>query len=197
MVRPVRPWPGHFFCHDFFTILCLSKSSVYFRITLSGHPLPLTTALRHYMAGPLFKSRLRPCRLHYFLKKFGYRIATNNGTFCCRNFVLTLELEHFSTGLSIVAICCLLRSTKVDMLWEINRRGESINDRGQFITLSVNFGWRRGLVVSGVRRMNKVNARRVRLVPGWVTVFGRVYHTSQLGQLSLRGRLIEYQLLLG
>jgi len=34
-------------------------------------------------------------------------------------------------------------------------------------------GWRRGVVVSGVRRMNEVNAR---LVLGWVTVFGRVYH---------------------
>jgi len=32
-------------------------------------------------------------------------------------------------------------------------------------------------VVSGVRRMNDVNARRVRLVPGWVTVFGRVGYT--------------------
>ena len=38
-------------------------------------------------------------------------------------------------------------------------------------------GWRRGVVVSGVRRMNEVNARRVRLVLGWVTVFGRVYHS--------------------
>jgi len=37
-------------------------------------------------------------------------------------------------------------------------------------------GWRRGVVVSGVRRMNEVDARRARLVPGWVTVFGRVYH---------------------
>ena len=60
-------------------------------------------------------------------------------------------------------------------------------------------------MVSGVRRMNEVNARRARLVPGWVTVFGRVYHlgiyvTSQLGQrslASLRGRLVEYQLRLG
>ena len=60
-------------------------------------------------------------------------------------------------------------------------------------------------MVSSVRRMNEVNARRARLVPGWVTVVGRVYHlgmyvTSQLGQLSLaslRGRLIEYQLRLG
>jgi len=37
---------------------------------------------------------------------------------------------------------------------------------------------RRGVVVSGVRRMNEVNARRARLVPGWVTVFARVYHLS-------------------
>jgi len=35
--------------------------------------------------------------------------------------------------------------------------------------------WRRGAVVSGVRRMNEANARRARLLPGWVTVFGRVY----------------------
>ena len=44
-----------------------------------------------------------------------------------------------------------------------------------FICLSVSvYGWRRGVVVSGVR-MNEVKARRARLVPGWVTVFGRVY----------------------
>jgi len=37
--------------------------------------------------------------------------------------------------------------------------------------------WRRGVVVSAVRCMNEVNARRARLVPGWVTVFfGRLYH---------------------
>ena len=33
-----------------------------------------------------------------------------------------------------------------------------------------------GVVVSGVRCMNEVNARQARLVPGWVTIFGRVYH---------------------
>jgi len=38
------------------------------------------------------------------------------------------------------------------------------------------FGWQRGVVVSGVRRMNEVNARWARSVPGWVIVFGRVYH---------------------
>ena len=35
---------------------------------------------------------------------------------------------------------------------------------------------RRGIVVSDVRRMNEVNACWARLVPGWVTVFGWVYH---------------------
>ena len=40
-------------------------------------------------------------------------------------------------------------------------------------------GWRRGVVVSGVRRMNEVNARRTRLVPGWVTVFVNVMYNKQ------------------
>jgi len=66
------------------------------------------------------------------------------------------------------------------------------------------FGWRRGAVVSGVRRMNEVNARRARLVPGMgdrlrAGIPPRCV-TNQLGQLSLAslwGRLIEYQLRLG
>ena len=37
-------------------------------------------------------------------------------------------------------------------------------------------GWRRGAVVSVVRRMNEVTLRRARLVLGWMAVFGRVYH---------------------
>jgi len=37
-------------------------------------------------------------------------------------------------------------------------------------------GWRRGVVAIVVRRMNEVTLRRARLVLGWVTVFGRVYH---------------------
>jgi len=50
--------------------------------------------------------------------------------------------------------------------------------------------WRRGVVISGVRRMNEVNARHVRLVLGWVIDRLRAgipsrYVTSQLGQLSL------------
>jgi len=59
-------------------------------------------------------------------------------------------------------------------------------------------------VVSGVRRMNEVNARRGP-VSTWTGDRLRAgipsrYVTSQLGQLSLasfRGRLIEYQLRLG
>ena len=38
------------------------------------------------------------------------------------------------------------------------------------------YHWLCGVVVSGVRRMNEVNARWAQLVPGWVTIFGRVYH---------------------
>jgi len=46
-------------------------------------------------------------------------------------------------------------------------------------------GWWRGAVVSGVRRMNEVNPRRARLVPGWVTVFGRLaYNVSIRYQLT-------------
>ena len=37
-------------------------------------------------------------------------------------------------------------------------------------------GRRRGVAVSGVRRMNEANPRRARLVIGRVTVLGRVYH---------------------
>jgi len=36
--------------------------------------------------------------------------------------------------------------------------------------------WRRGVVASSVRRMNKVNPRLARLVLGWVTILRRVYH---------------------
>ena len=39
-------------------------------------------------------------------------------------------------------------------------------------------GWRRGIVVSGVRRTNKVNPRRARLVTREVTVSEWVYHLA-------------------
>jgi len=37
-------------------------------------------------------------------------------------------------------------------------------------------GWRRGVVASVIRRMNEVSVHWARLVLGWVTVFGWVYH---------------------
>jgi len=43
-------------------------------------------------------------------------------------------------------------------------------------THSMAYTWRRGVVVSAVRRMNEVDARRARLVHGWVAVFRRLYH---------------------
>jgi len=36
----------------------------------------------------------------------------------------------------------------------------------------------RGVVISVIRRINEVTLRRARLVLGWVTVFGRIYHHS-------------------
>jgi len=36
--------------------------------------------------------------------------------------------------------------------------------------------WRHAIVVGGVRHMKEVNVHRARLVLGWVTVFGWVYH---------------------
>ena len=60
----------------------------------------------------------------------------------------------------------------------------SITEATYISTLMLNFPhmqfittWS-GIVVTGVCRMNEVNAHRAQLVPGWVTVFGRVYHLS-------------------
>jgi len=91
-------------------------------------------------------------------------------------------------------------------MWPCNsRQGQDVKGQGHDQGLKPKVKAKAGgVVVSGVRRMNEVNSRRARLLPGWVTVFGRIpsrYVTSQLGQLSLaslRGRLIEYyQLRLG
>ena len=67
----------------------------------------------------------------------------------------------------------LSNSTRKLLCFEITKMLIAVyhSDRQALSTLH-----RRGVVFSGVRRMNEVNARRARLVPGWVTVFGRVYH---------------------
>jgi len=46
----------------------------------------------------------------------------------------------------------------------------------RMIYIFATYGWRRGVVVGVVRRMNEVTLRRARFVLGWVTAFGRVYH---------------------
>jgi len=50
------------------------------------------------------------------------------------------------------------------------------------------FRWRLGVVASVVRRMNEVTVHWARLVLGWVTVFGRVYHHGVYNQPT---RLIQ------
>ena len=70
------------------------------------------------------------------------------------NTLATVSVKEFANRLRFDGSYC--REFGVSLSWEHSRR--------------------RGVVVSGVRRMNEVNARRARLVPGWVTIFGRVYH---------------------
>jgi len=41
---------------------------------------------------------------------------------------------------------------------------------------NADYSRRRGVMVNGVDRINKVNQHRAQLVLGWVTVFGRVNH---------------------
>jgi len=74
--------------------------------------------------------------------------------------ILATDLRN---SMSLAIVCCLVPTALVGMVLQ------SVMS----VCLSV---WQRGAVVSGVRRMNEVNARRAQLVPGWVTVFGRVYY---------------------
>jgi len=52
----------------------------------------------------------------------------------------------------------------------------------QYWNWEVVIGWLHGIVVSDVRRMNKVNPHRVQLVPGWVTVCRWGYTISVCNQ---------------
>jgi len=49
----------------------------------------------------------------------------------------------------------------------------AVNKQG---SVSAVIGWQRGIVVSVIRHMNEVTLCRARLVLGWVTNCGRVYH---------------------
>ena len=83
---------------------------------------------------------------------------------CCFHFSYCLSERVFS----VVLYC---QQTILICLWILYAFIEANKSHTH------TYGWRRGVVVSGVRRMNEVNARRARLVPGWVTVFGRVGYT--------------------
>ena len=70
--------------------------------------------------------------------------------------------------------------TKLEMWANAQRDGRPAEYRWRpllnaavWLTLTT---WRLGVVASVVRRMNEVTAHWARLVLGWVTVFGRVYH---------------------
>ena len=67
---------------------------------------------------------------------------------------------------------CEMRQRKHEHTTGYSRRGRNVL-----------LYWRRGVVVSGVRRMNEVNARRARLVPGWVTV-NSALHPSGVAESS-------------
>ena len=68
------------------------------------------------------------------------------------------------------------RSKDSNVLWRELTGLSTCRLSGIVSDMDLTYGWQRGVVVSGVRLMNEVNARWARLVPGWVTVFGRVYH---------------------
>ena len=72
----------------------------------------------------------------------------------------------------------LLRSYLYHCIWSVitghNLTPEKRDDNG----------WRLGVVASVVRRMNEVTVHWARLVLGWVTIFGRVYHHGVTGQLG-------------
>ena len=110
----------------------------------------------------------------------------------CPSVCLSICLSHLPTaaGFSVFAAVGLARRKYGSMLHIHGRRCSNTGQHGtqqrmQRVThLQLTYEaehthlltWRRGVVVCGVRRMNEVNARRARLVPRWVTIFGRVYH---------------------
>ena len=119
---------------------------------------------------------------------------------CRGNSCMTLRLPPMTgsdTAFIISSSSNARHCTKSTMLISTNT-----NSASEFTTLW-RYGWRRGVVVSGVRQWTKLThvgpvttgiGDRLRVgIPFRVVI-------SQLGQLrlaSLRGRLIEYQLRLG
>ena len=98
---------------------------------------------------------------------------------CCRQSsagYLSLFTEYSTTARNIRhlrRLSCLARRRRVGSPSRLRRSRSTTALRTARTTYTHTHT---PVVVSGVRRMNEVNARRARLVPGWVTVFGRVYH---------------------
>ena len=99
--------------------------------------------------------------------------------------------QHYSTGVvSVVAAAAETNPGNRTATQSVKSAGQNKFTRAihafnyvtflrlQFLFCFTNSLWRRGVVVSGVRRMNEVSACWARLVPGWMTdtVFARVYH---------------------
>ena len=83
-------------------------------------------------------------------------------------FELVADADRSEAGRKPVADLLARASSLIGQIPARSRSATSLGRSG--------LGWRRGVVASVVRRMNEVTLRRARLVLGWVTVFGRVYH---------------------
>ena len=80
---------------------------------------------------------------------------------------------HYVFACSDALVCAYVHQGYEDRLWSMEQAANTAEAAAAVDHYVA--AWC-GVVVSGVRRMNEVNTRRARLVPGWVTVFGRVYH---------------------
>ena len=83
---------------------------------------------------------------------------------------------QFQVGDHFRQVCHLLEFAVVLLGQGLSFSGEMFGHFLQFGQLRAAAAAAATFQHSDVRRMNEVNARRARLVLGWVTVFGRVYH---------------------
>ena len=84
---------------------------------------------------------------------------------------------HAAHSAGVAAACGMHRSVAAASAAHTDSSpGDDCAQRPAAATAGLQHTRWRGILVSSVRHMNKVNARRARLVPGWVTVYGRVYH---------------------
>jgi len=77
---------------------------------------------------------------------------------------------HIENSCSVQFVCC------ENVLMLISPSGLSNIYFVQLISHCLKDIFDTGTLVSSARCMNKLNPHQARLVPRWVTVFGRVYH---------------------